>query len=240
MKRPLIALPTRLDPEAGNFYLRRQYAEALYQSGATPIYLPLIPEPDYISDLMGRCDGIVLTGSHSDVDPARYGREPHPKLGPVIWQRDEVDTLLLKMAEGMNVPVLGTCFGMQSLNVYRGGTLIQDIPSQVESAIQHEQGAPLGPPSHNVEIKPDSILAQLAGEHHVRVNSHHHQAIDCVGQGLEPIAWAPDGLIEAVINTASPQLILAVQWHPELSFEVDEFSRELFVWFVRQVESTRS
>jgi putative glutamine amidotransferase len=74
----------------------------------------------------------------------------------------------------------------------------------------------------------------------VRVNSHHHQAIDCVGQGLEPIAWAPDGLIEAVINTASPQLILAVQWHPELSFEVDEFSRELFVWFVRQVESTRS
>lgn len=240
MKRPLIALPTRLDLEAGNFYLRRQYAEALYQCGATPVHVPLIPEPDYISDLMDRCEGIVLTGSHSDVDPRRYGQRPHPQLGPVIWQRDEVDMLLLKEAEDRSLPVLGTCFGMQSLNVYRGGTLIQDIASQVEGALEHEQEAPTGLPWHSIQIKPDSILAQLAGECQVMVNSYHHQAIDRLGQGLEPIAWAPDGIIEAVVNTASAQLILAVQWHPELSFEVDPLSRKLFAWFVRQVAGMRS
>ncbi|MBI3951231.1 MAG: gamma-glutamyl-gamma-aminobutyrate hydrolase family protein [Acidobacteria bacterium] len=240
MKRPLIALPMRFSTETDNFYLRRHYAEALYQAGATPIYVPLIPESIYIEDLISRCDGVVLTGSHSDVDPARYGREPHPQLGPVIWARDEVDMLLLKAAEERQLPVLATCFGMQSLTVYRGGTLLQDIPSQVQSPIKHQQGAPSEPPSHSIRIKPDSILAQLAGGIRAQVNSHHHQAVDSVGQGLEPMAWAPDGVIEAVVNTKSEQLIMAVQWHPELSFDSDPFSRDLFAWFVARVEQRRS
>jgi putative glutamine amidotransferase len=236
MKRPFIALPMRLDPKKGNLYLRRHYAEALHQSGATPVYVPLIPELAYINDLVDRCDGIVLTGSDSDVDPSRYGQEPHPKLGMVLWERDEVDALLLKAAEDRKLPVLAICFGIQSLNVYRGGTLIQDISWPARKTLKHEQAIPSGRPSHSIQIKAGSILAQLAGDTRARVNSHHHQAIDGVGQGLEPIAWATDGIIEAVINTASKQLIVGVQWHPELSFEFDKFSQDLFAWFVNQVK----
>lgn len=232
MKQPLILLPMRWDPARQTFYLRRHYAEAVLESGGVPVYVPLIPDASYIDELASRADGIILTGSQSDIDPARYGQEPHPQLGAVHQQRDEVDILLLKAAEQRHLPVLGICFGMQSLNVYRGGTLIQDISDQLDGAVEHEQQAPYEQPSHEVELSADSILAQLAGTTTVRVNSLHHQAVDQIGQGLQPIAWAPDGVVEALVNTLPDQFILAVQWHPELSFVVDSFSRRLFAWFV--------
>lgn len=235
MKQPLILLPMRWEPARQTFYLRRHYAEAVFESGGVPVYVPLIPDASYIDELTSHADGIILTGSQSDIDPARYGQEPHPQLGAVHQRRDEVDMLLLKAAEQRHLPVLGICFGMQSLNVYRGGTLIQDISEQLNAAIEHEQPGPYDQPAHEVELSADSILAQLAGTTVVQVNSLHHQAVDRIGQGLQPIAWAPDGVVEALVNTLGDQLMLAVQWHPELSFAVDPFSRQLFSWFIEQV-----
>lgn len=235
MAKPLICVSTRLDLHVPNLYLKRFYTDALYDSGAAPILVPLIPDDEYIIDLVEHCHGVVLSGSDSDVDPHLYGQEPHPKLGPVIWERDDVDRFLLDAAEMRELPVLAICYGMQRLNVYRGGSLIQDIESQVEKAIQHEQGLPYDRLSHKITIRERTVLAELKRGTTAWVNSHHHQAVDRVGDGLEPIAWTEDGLVEAVINTASSQFVLGVQWHPEACYETDDFSQAIFHRFVREV-----
>jgi putative glutamine amidotransferase len=218
-----------------NFYLKRYYTDALYESGAAPILVPLIPDDDYITDLVEHCHGVVLSGSDSDVDPNLYGQGPHPKLCHVIWERDDVDRFLLEAAERRGLPVLAICYGMQRLNVFRGGSLIQDIESQIEKAIKHEQGLPYDRLSHKITIREGTILAELKRGTTAWVNSHHHQAVDRMGDGLEPIAWAEDGIIEAVINTASSQFMLGVQWHPEACYGTDEFSQVIFHRFVGEV-----
>jgi putative glutamine amidotransferase len=236
-KRPFIIIPTRLDLDKPDFYLKRYYSDAVYAARGTPVLVPLIPDPGYIEELVSRSHGVVLPGSNSDIDPTRYGQGPHPKLGSVVKAREEVDQLMLAAAERRGLPVLAICFGLQSLNVYRRGTLIQDIPSQIETNIQHEQWRneiPYGQPSHNIKILDGSLLAELARGAAARVNSHHHQAIDRLGQGLEPIAWASDGIVEAVVNTASEQFILGVQWHPEAMVDVDDLAKRLFESFIAQ------
>jgi putative glutamine amidotransferase len=231
-QRPLIGITTRLDHKEDLFYLRRYYAEAIYHAGGTPVHIPLIPESDYIESVINRLDGVLLSGSNSDVDPLRYDQAPHLKLGPVIYERDETDTLLLRACEARKLPVLAICYGMQALNVYRGGTLFQDLESQVEEIIQHQQPGPYNRPSHSVKIKDESILAILAGSTAVRVNSHHHQGIDALGKDLDPIAESADGLVEAVINTRTDQFILGVQWHPEAGWEKDSLSQAIFKHFI--------
>jgi len=194
--------------------------------------LPLIPESDYIESVMAHVDAIALSGAVNDVDPLRYGHEPRPKLGPVVPRRDETDMMLLEAAETRQLPVLAICFGIQSLNVYRGGTLIQDIESEVKEPLKHMQGDLFWRRSHSINITEDSLIARLADSTHTTVNSHHHQAIDIVGRDLEPIAWAPDGVIEAVINTRPDQFVLGVQWHPEVGWQSDLLSQALFNHFI--------
>ena len=189
-KQPLIGISLRHEFKTENFYLKRFYSEAVFGAGAIPIYVPLIPKPEYINSLVAKLDGIVLSGSNSDIDPFRFGQAPHVKLGPVAPLRDEVDRLLLVAAESRRMPVLGICFGLQSINVYRGGTLFQDLESQVEGVIKHEQGEYYDRPSHKVDFKEGSLLAQLVGANAWRVNSSHHQAVDQLGKDLMPIAWA--------------------------------------------------
>lgn len=229
--RPLIGITTRLDAK-NRFYLRRFYAEAIEAAGGVPVYIPLIPKRESLSTLMDRFDGLLLSGSDSDLDPAFYGEEPHPKLGSVVPERDETDLLLLELAEERAMPVLCICYGMQSLNVARGGSLIQDIESQVENPIKHEQGRPAGRPSHNIEIDGDSALAELAESTSVRVNSSHHQAIKRVGRNLKVVARSADGVIEAVVDSRPDRFVLAVQWHPEIGYERNRFSKAIFEYFV--------
>jgi putative glutamine amidotransferase len=226
--RPLVGIPTRFNWETSYYELRETYAEAIYAAGGSPILIPLIPEPEYIDSVVNHFDAICTSGAVNDVDPLRYGREPHPGLGPVVPRRDETDMLLLAAAEARRMPVLSICFGIQSLNVYRGGTLIQDIPTEVEGALKHMQGGVFWRHSHSINITEGSLLAQLVGSTKAAVNSHHHQAIDVVGRDLEPIAWASDGIIEAVIDTRPDRFVLGVQWHPEVGWQGDPLSKAIF------------
>jgi putative glutamine amidotransferase len=230
--RPFIGISMRLDTKEDNFYLRRYYADAVYHAGGTPVYIPLIPESDYIESAISRLDGVLLSGSNSDVDPLRYDQAPHLKLGPVVYERDETDNLLLRACEARKIPVLAICYGLQVLNVYRGGTLFQDLESQVEAVIQHQQLGSYNRPSHSVKIKSESLLAILAGSTAVRVNSHHHQGIDALGHDLEPIAESADGLVEAVISTRPDHFVLGVQWHPEMGWKDDPLSQAIFKHFI--------
>jgi putative glutamine amidotransferase len=230
--RPRIGITMRLELETDRFYLSRFYSEAIEAAGGTPIHISLIPKPDYISAVMDELDGVLLPGSDSDIDPLRYGAEPHPNLGSVHPVKDETDLLVLDEIEKRRLPLFAICFGMQSLNVSRGGTLIQDIPSQLPQAINHQQGAPRNRPSHAVKLAKPSLLLSVASEEQVLVNSHHHQAVEKVGRNLVASAWTSDGLIEAVEDTRPERFTLGVQWHPELGWQQDRLSQALFERFI--------
>ena len=230
--RPRIGITMRLELESDRFYLSRHYSEAVEVAGGAPVHISLIPRPDYISAVMDQLDGILLPGSNSDVDPLRYGSEPHPNLGSVHTVKDETDLLVLEEVEKRGLPLFAICFGMQILNVFRGGTLIQDIVSQVPKAIKHEQGAPRDRPSHRVDLAKTSLLSSLANDAMALVNSHHHQAIETIGRELVATARSSDDLIEAVEDPRSERFVLGVQWHPELGWKEDQLSQALFRRFI--------
>ena len=238
--RPFIGVTMRHDLEAERFYLARHYGEAVAAAGGVPVHIPLIPDADLIGSFVERLDGVLLPGSASDVDPLRYGREPHARLGAVHPLKDETDLLVLKEAEERRLPLLAICFGMQVWNVYRGGSLIQDIGSEVPKAHKHEQGAPRDRHSHRVNIRPESLLARLAGEGAALVNSHHHQALEQIGEGLSASAWSSDGLVEAVEETLEGRWALGVQWHPEMGWERDKLSKNIFESFLHAAGSHAS
>jgi putative glutamine amidotransferase len=232
LEMPRIGITMRLELETDRFYLARYYSEAVEAAGGLPVHLSLIPRREYLETLMAGLDGILLPGSDSDVDPLRYGREPHPRLGSVQPLKDATDLLVLENVERLGLPLLAICFGMQVLNVSRGGTLIQDIPAEMPEAINHQQGAPRERRSHRVRLLEGSLLAQLAGNDGALVNSHHHQAIETVGRELVATAWTADGLVEGLEDPRGDRFALAVQWHPEIAWEADEFSRAIFGNFV--------
>jgi putative glutamine amidotransferase len=239
--RPLIGITMRHEIETERFYLARFYSEAVAAAGGTPVHVSLIPDRAYVESVASRLDGVLLPGSASDVDPARYGRDPHRMLGQVHPLRDETDALLLDYVEREGVPLLAICYGMQALNVHRGGTLIQDIAAQLPEAFKHEQGAPRDRPSHRIKLLENSLLSQLNdGALSTHVNSHHHQALEKVGRDLQATAWTGDGLIEAVEETRKGRWALGVQWHPEIGWERDDFARAMFEKFISEAAHAAS
>ena len=232
VRRPRIGITMRLELETDRFYLGRHYSEAVEAAGGLPVHISLIPNREYVSAVVDGLDGILLPGSDSDVDPLRYGAEPHPKLGTVQPLKDETDLLVLEEVEKRRLPLFAICFGMQVLNISRGGTLIQDIDSQIPQAIKHEQGAPRDRPSHSLTVAKSGLLSSMVVDGKALVNSHHHQAIDEVGRELLAVAWASDGLIEAVEDPRPDRFVVGVQWHPELGWKDDKLSQQLFRSFV--------
>jgi putative glutamine amidotransferase len=230
--RPLIGITMRHELETERFYLARDYGDAVEAAGGVPLHLSLIPRADYITSIMERLDGVLLPGSASDVDPLRYGQEPHAKLGSVHPLKDETDALVLEEVERRALPLFAICFGMQIWNVERGGTLIQDIESQVPEAIKHEQGKPRTRRSHRLRLAEGSLVAGLAGSESALVNSHHHQALETLGRELRATAWTADGLMEAVEDVRPERWAVGVQWHPEIDWQADDFSRALFESFI--------
>jgi len=238
--RPRIGITVRLELSTNRFYLARDYSEAVEAAGGLPVHIPLIPSPDFIKGVMASLDGLLLPGSDSDVDPLRYGHEPHPNLGHVVPEKDATDILALEEAENIAMPVFAICFGLQSLNVARGGTLIQDIVSQRTNPIKHEQGLPRNRTSHRIKILEGTLLNQLAAGLDAPVNSHHHQAIETLGRELVATAWAGDGIIEAAEDPRNDRFVLGVQWHPELGWENDPLSLALFARFIDEARKFAS
>jgi putative glutamine amidotransferase len=223
---PKIAIP--IPHSARPDYAARalpQYEHAVAIAGGEPVRIPLDQSPAEVMKLIERCDAILLPGSSADVDPAKYDQTRNPKTNDADKKRDTVDELLLQDAYNMRKPVLGICYGMQTLNVYRTGSLIQDI----ESPVNHTAGRAV-PVAHEVEIEPGSKLAEIVGTTRaIPVNSSHHQSADLIGDGLRVVARSPqDGIIEAVEGTSPDHFVLAVQWHPERSVDNDEPSRKIF------------
>lgn len=234
--KPRIAIPL---PHGGDReYAQRaipQYERAVELSGGEPVRIPLDRTPADVMKLIERCDAVLLPGSKADVDPAKFGASKHPQTAAADPKRDTVDELLLQDAYNMRKPVLGICYGLQIMNVYRSGTLVQHI----ESAVNHEAGRKV-PVAHEVEIEPGSRLARIlnATGPSIPVNSSHHQSADSVGDGLKVSArCAQDGVIEAVEGTQSDHFVLGVQWHPERSFDDDQDSRKIFEALVKAAKA---
>lgn len=232
--RPRIAIPV---PHSGNRgYVDRalpQYENAVRRAGGDPVAIPLDRTPAEVMKVIERCDAVLLPGSGADVDPAKYDAPRHPKTADPDKKRDTVDELLLQDAYNMRKPIFGICYGLQMLNVYRTGSLVQHI----ESVINHEAGKKV-PVAHTVAVEPDSKLAEIVREAggdlaHLPVNSSHHQSAQVAGDGLRIVSrCAEDGVVEALEGSAPGHFVLAVQWHPERSVDVDEPSRALFRAFV--------
>ena len=232
--KPRIAIPV---PHSSAEYAQRvlpDYERAVEAAGGEPVVIPLEATPEATANLLKRCQGVLLPGSKADVDPQKYGATRHAGTADPDPLRDAADELLIQDAYNMRKPILGICYGLQSLNVWRTGTLVQDIASELKSAINHAAGRKV-PRAHDVRIEPDSKLAEILGEPAANaaqplvVNSSHHQACDVVGDGLRVSARCPDdGVIEALESTQPGQWVLAVQWHPERGFEDDAASRALF------------
>lgn len=232
-RRPRIGITMRLEHATRRFYLGRDYSEALVAAGALPVHIPLIPDVEYIAEVVAGLDGILLPGADCDPDPGYYGEDPHPNLKKVVPEKDETDILVLAEADSRGLPVLAICFGMQILNVSRGGNLIQDIATQIESPIKHDQGIPLERNSHRIRIDEGSRLGEIAGNgiKEIKVNSHHHQSVRTPGRDLQITAWASDGVVECIEETGD-RFVMGVQWHPELAWQSDEVSRRIFESFV--------
>lgn len=241
-----IAIPEPTSADAA--YNQRSlppYLSALHSAGATPVVVPLHERPDRIARLLSTCSGILLPGSLYDVEPERFGEARIEACGPADPARTAADELLLQDAFNLRKPILAICHGAQDLNVWRNGTLYQDLPSQLGCAVNHAPGRDVVE-AHAIEITPGSRLAALlpASEPAPRVNSSHHQAIRAVGDNLRVSAVAPDGVVEAVELASGDHFVLAVQWHPERTYVSSTFSRALFgalvlaagVWSPRPAE----
>jgi putative glutamine amidotransferase len=193
------------DPPRSEMALGISYSQAIAAAGGLPVVLPPVDLPG-IEPLLDQLAGICLSGG-PDLDPAAYGAEPDPRLGPTWPDLDAYELEVARRADGLDVPLLAICRGMQTLNVARGGTLHQHLDG-------HRQDVAGERPSHAVDVAPDSRLRALVGARRIEVNSFHHQAIADTGAGLHPVAWADDGVVEAV-EASGARFLLGVQWHAE-------------------------
>jgi putative glutamine amidotransferase len=236
---PRIAIP--VPHSSDRAYAERalpQYEDAVRGAGGEPVRIELDQTPVEVMKQIECCDAVLLPGSRADLDPQKYGAERHEKTAAPDPQRDAADELLLRDAYKLHKPVLGICYGLQSLNVYRSGTLVQHI----ESVINHSAGRAVAK-AHTVEVAPGSRLAEIVGSSRtVPVNSSHHQSADAVGEGLRVVARSTeDGIVEGLEGTAPRHFVLAVQWHPERSVnDVRELAQPAHAIFRAFIEAART
>jgi putative glutamine amidotransferase len=234
MIRIVIPEPTTSNTEYNQRSLP-PYLAAIQSAGATPIVVPLHERQERVARLLAGAQGVLLPGSGFDVDPERYGAERIPECGPADPGRTAVDELLLQDAFNLHKPILAICHGVQTLNVWRNGTLIQDLEKVVKTPVNHRPGRDVVD-AHAVRIAEGSRLAGIAGRptDPEQVNSSHHQAIGEVGDNLVVSAISPeDGVVEAVELDSPDHFVVGVQWHPERTYTVSPFSRALFAAFVK-------
>ena len=233
-----IAIPTPTSTDIPYNTLNwKDYAAAVTACGAEPVEIPLNLSPRDIAELANTCQAILLPGSPADVTPEKFGQERDPATSPADLPRENVDELLLQDAHNLYKPILGICFGCQILNVWRSGTLLQDLTIL---PVNHSAGRSVAV-AHTAELAPGSLLAEIAGQSaegsRLPINSSHHQAVGIAGDGLRVSARCPqDGVVEAIEGgqSNSTHFVLGVQWHPERTFQTDPASRLLFERFIHE------
>jgi putative glutamine amidotransferase len=244
--RPRIAIPVPTSTDiAYNQRSWPQYASAVERSGGEPVEIPLTGTPSDITNLINTCQAVLLPGSPADVNPHKYGQDPDPETAPTDNPRENVDELLLQDAHNLYKPIFAICFGIQILNVWRGGTLVQDLSIL---PVNHSAGSKVAI-AHTAATAPESLLGTLLTAEEapeqdnflrLPINSSHHQAIGIPGDGLRVSARCPqDAVIEAVeggqaTEGATAHFVLGVQWHPERSYDISPASRTLFNRFITE------
>ncbi len=229
MRRPIIGVSPLWDGDKSSIWMLPNYMNGITQAGGIPIILPLRADRAAICEVINMCDGILLTGGQ-DVNPRLYGEE---MIDGVVCseERDHMEQMVLECALEQSKPILGICRGIQFLNVYFGGTLYQDLPTQHPSPIGHSMKHPYDSAAHEVSIVCDTPLYALIGRDAISVNSLHHQAVKSVADGLLPMAISSDGLVEALYHP-DYRFLWALQWHPEYSYLVDSDSCKIFEVFI--------
>lgn len=228
-RRPVIGLVPLVDYGRESLWMLPGYLDGVEEAGGMPVTLPLTEDPAQIGQLLDMVDALLVTGGQ-DVGPDAYGlADPVARglVGETSPERDRMEALLVPAAIGRDLPVLGICRGIQSINALLGGTLWQDLPTQLPSTVGHHGRAPYDAPVHTVEVLPRTPLAERVGAGELPVNSYHHQAVRRIAPTLRAMAVAPDGIVEAVWRPAS-RFVWAVQWHPEFSHRVSAASRAIF------------
>lgn len=227
--RPIIGVVPLDDTKLNSLWMLNDYFDALYEAGAVPVMLSITDDEEDLSSLAQKLDGLLITGGQ-DVDPSLYGEEPHEKLGTPSRLRDLMETKLTDAFLKVDKPILGICRGMQFLNVYFGGTLYQDIPSQYQTKIGHDMEKPYDRFVHTVTIPEGTKLASILHLSEIGVNSCHHQAVKDLAPGLTADAVSEDGLIEG-IEHEDYSYVVGIQWHPEFMHINDGNSRLIFTSF---------
>jgi putative glutamine amidotransferase len=236
LNRPRVGIPWRTSEEEAHDNRPKiaNYEQAVRRAGGEPVLVPLT-DREQQSYLLPNLDGFVLPGSPADVEPAEYGAVNDGKCAPADLPREEADRAILAHAFAARKPVLAICYGCQLLNVYLGGTLIQDLRSELGTTAAHQKKdlspEPHDDPIHGAKFLPQSRLAGLASGEQAQINSSHHQAIRKPGKNLRVTAHSTDGIIEGVEWTGDANWVVGVQWHPERMFG-DAFSERLFRDFV--------
>lgn len=213
------------------YFLRARYIRAIEEVGGIPLILPLVAERAARTRLLHDVDGLLLTGSGPDLPPALYGERQRFTFPVISERRSTFELDMVRLARKTDVPVLGICGGMQTMNVACGGSLYQDISSQFTQPLQHRQPRPATTLSHAVTIAPGSLLCRVLRTVTLRVNSSHHQSVKTVAPSLVTSAVASDGIVEAIESPAH-RFFLGIQWHPEFLFDRYRLHRRLFEAFL--------
>ena len=233
MVRPIIGITSRprvvksSSGEADAHTVQHTYTDSVLRAGGVPVLLAPVPDRD-IPALLGRLDGLVLSGG-GDIEAARYGGVPNDQMYGMDFDRDEFEIHLVRVAADRRIPTLAICRGMQVVNVALGGTLIEDIPSELGSMDHSVIGNHVFNGHQHVRLDPTCAVARVVGATDLEVNSIHHQAIRDLAPGFCAVGWADDGVIEAMEHEDATWPLLAVQWHPEyLGHADDAASHALF------------
>lgn len=230
MKKAVIGVLALVDTSKKSYWMLPGYMKGIEQAGGIPVMLPLTDDKSMLTQLCDLCDGFLFTGGH-DVSPYVYSEETRFNNVETFYMRDSMEGILLDLAIKKNKSVLGICRGIQFINAHLGGTLYQDLPQEIKSTINHHQSPPYDVPCHTVKIIDGTPLSKLLNVTTLGVNSYHHQAIKKLSDRLKPMAYSPDGLIEAVYMP-SCKFVQAVQWHPEFSYKNDPASKRILKAFV--------
>lgn len=224
--RPVIGLTIGYSDNDEIFALRDDYVRAVEAAGGLPlVFAPGVPAD--AQDLLDHVQGLLLTGG-ADVDPSRYGDPPHAALGRVLPERDAFELALCRTALNRDLPILAICRGHQVLNVATGGTLVQDIPSDIQGFVDHDPDVDRWQTAHEVRILPGTRLQALLKRQDVAVNSFHHQAVKRLGDGLVVSAVSVADQVVEAIEMPGRRLVIGVQWHPESFWDRGPEFRPLF------------